>query len=215
MERIVELSHPLEDGQPAFPPDPPIQIRTTKTIEPDGYFLSEIVLGSHHGTHLDAPMHYLPNGTPLDQIPLSYFYGRCRLVDLAPNGSLPPQTPITLEQIAAFADRFVAGERVLLRTGWYDQYGTDRFFTDFPSMTTEVAQWIAETGIVLLGMDMPSPSLDQMVEVHHALLGKDIVLVESLDNLHELPPEFTFIGFPLNFLERDGSPIRAVAVVPE
>ncbi len=60
-----------------------------------------------------------------------------------------------------------------------------------------------------------TPSLDAMVEVHHALLGKGIVVVEGLNNLHELPSEFAFVGFPLNFRGRDGSPIRAVAVVSE
>ena len=79
----------------------------------------------------------------------------------------------------------------------------------------EAARWIAETGIVLLGMDMPTPSLDEMAETHHVLLGHDIVVVEGLTNLHELPTEFLYIGFPLNLTGRDGSPIRAVAVISE
>lgn len=213
MERIIDLSHPIEDGQLAFPSDPPVRIRTATTVESDGYFLSEISLGSHHGTHVDAPIHFLTDGPALDKIPLSHFCGRCRLVDLAPETELPPRTVLTLDRLKPYAERFVAGDRVLLRTGWYKQYGVDGFYTDFPVITAESAQWIAETGIALLGMDMPTPSMDEMVEVHHTLLGKGIVVVEGLNNLHELPVEFTFIGFPLNLQGRDGSPIRAVAVV--
>ena len=214
MEHIIDLSHPNEDGQLAFPSDPPVRIQTAATIESDGFFLSEVSMGSHHGTHLDAPIHFIHDEPSLDQIPLGHFYGRCCLIDLAPGDELPPRAQLTPDQFEPYANRFVPGDRVLLRTGWYEYYGTDCFFTDFPVTRTESAQWIAETGIVLFGMDMPTPSTDEMSEVHRVLLEKGIVLVEGLNNLHELPPEFTFIGFPLNFRGRDGSPVRAVAVVP-
>ena len=213
MSRMIDLSHPIEDGQAAFPPDPPIRIETTRTVESDGFFLSEIFLSSHHGTHLDAPYHFLPEAATLDQIPLERFYGPCRLVDLAPGGNLPPKTTLTLDMLTPHADSFIQGGRVLLRTGWYERYGTPEYFTELPSLTAEAARWIAATGIVLLGMDMPTPSLGEPVAVHHALLGADIVVVEGLTNLHSLPAEFDFIGFPLNFRGRDGSPIRAVAVI--
>ena len=62
----------------------------------------------------------------------------------------------------------------------------------------------------MLGMDTPTPSRD-WYEVHHILLKKEIVIVESLTNLDQVPSEFTFIGFPLNLKGRDGSPVRAVA----
>ena len=61
-------------------------------------------------------------------------------------------------------------------------------------------------------MDTPTPSYD-WYEVHHVLLGEEIVIVEALANLDQAPDEFTFMGFPLNFKGRDGSPIRAVAMV--
>lgn len=215
MGEMIDLSHPIEDGQAAFPPDPPIRIRTTRTVETDGYFLSEIQFGSHHGTHLDAPFHFLPQAATIDRIPLEQFYGPCRLVDLAPGGALAPQAAITKAMLAPHAARFVRGGRVLIRSGWYEQFGNDAFYTDLPSLTGEAARWIADTGIVLLGMDMPTPSLGEPVDCHHALLGKGIVIVEGLTNLHLLPDAFLFVGFPLNFRGRDGSPIRAVAILSD
>jgi len=212
MGQLIDLSHPIQDGQAAFPPDPPIRIETTKTVASDGFYFSEIFLGSHHGTHLDAPFHFLPDAPTLDRIPLDRFYGPCRLVDLAPGGNLPPQTPLTLDMLLPHADSFVSGQRVILRTGWYEQFGNPGYFTALPSLSAEAARWIAATGIVLLGMDMPTPSLDEATETHHALLGAGIVVVEGLNNLHRLPAEFLFVGFPLNFVGGDGSPIRAVAV---
>jgi len=93
-------------------------------------------------------------------------------------------------------------------------FGRPEFFSKFPTVTLDAARWIASRGIALLGMDTPTPSVDWM-ECHHLLLGNgvEIVIVEGLANLERLPPVFTFIGFPLNIKGRDGSPIRAVAVV--
>ena len=103
--------------------------------------------------------------------------------------------------------------KILVATGWYKQFGESNYFTDFPSFTVEAAGYLASRRIRLLGMDMPTPGKD-WYEIHHILLAQDveIVLVEGLANLDALPDEFTFIGFPLNFKGRDGSPIRAVAV---
>ena len=93
-------------------------------------------------------------------------------------------------------------------------FGTKEFFSDYPDLTIEAARWIAERRIGLLGMDTPTPS-SQWLECHHILLGKgtEIVIVEGLANLDQLPPEFTLMAFPLNLKGRDGSPIRAVALV--
>ena len=97
-------------------------------------------------------------------------------------------------------------------TGWHRHYGESNYFTDFPSLTQEAATYLAGRRIRLLGMDTPTPSRDYY-EVHHILLGKpaEIVVVESLANLDQLPEEFLFIGFPLRLENGDGSPIRAVA----
>ena len=79
----------------------------------------------------------------------------------------------------------------------------------------EAGRYLASRRIRLLGMALPTPGR-QWLELHHILLAKDVemVLVEALANLDALPDEFTFIGFPLNFKGRDGSPIRAVALCP-
>ena len=83
-------------------------------------------------------------------------------------------------------------------------------------MTQAAARYLASRRLRLIGMDLPTPGRD-FFEIHHILLARDVemVIVESLANLDKLPDEFTFIGFPLNFADRDGSPIRAVALVEE
>lgn len=216
MPRLIDLSLPLLDGGPSYPKDPPLRIEFFRTIPEGGCNVSMITMGTHQGTHCDAPYHFLAEGKTLDAIPLERFYGPAVLVDLAPGGQLPAKTPITADMLQPFARQFREGNRVICRTGWYHHFGQPEYFTDLPSLTVEAAQWIVARRISLLGIDMPTPSKIAGRQVHEILLGPgaEIVLVEALTNLHELPPEFIFVGFPLKLVGRDGSPLRAVAVVP-
>jgi kynurenine formamidase len=167
-------------------------------------------MGSHQGTHLDAMIHFVENGRTLDRMPLEWFYGPARLLRIPK----APREEITVEDFSQHEAHLTPGARIIFSTGWESEFGTERFFTDFPSMTQEAACYLASRRLRLIGMDTPTPSRDYY-EVHHTLLADDVemVIVESLANLAALPDEFTFIGFPLNFAGRDGSPIRAVALV--
>jgi kynurenine formamidase len=149
-------------------------------------------------------------------MPLDRFYGPAVLVDLAPGSFLPDKTPITVDMLTPHVDKFHPGAKVIYRTGWDRAFGTPECFSDFPTLTLEAARWIADRRIGLLGMDTLTPSTDWK-EVHLTLLAKgvEIVIVEGLTHLEQLPERFTFIGFPLNIKGRDGSPIRAVAVVDD
>jgi len=216
MPQLIDLSHPLENGLPVFPGDPEICIKVFSTIEEKSCNLTHITMGSHQGTHLDAPYHFFDDGKTLDRIPLDRFYGPATLVDFAPGADLAPGTKLSRRMFEEHAEAFQPGARVIYRTGWYRMFGTERYFQDFPEITLDAAEWIASRRIGLLGMDTPTPSSD-FVPCHHILLAEDveIVIVEGLTNLHLLPKNFTFIGFPLNVKGRDGSTIRAVAAVDE
>jgi arylformamidase len=216
MLKLIDLSHPLEHGQLNFPFDPKISVVTHNTVASIGYNITQISMATHQGTHLDVPFHFYDDGKTINQMPLDRFYGPATLADLAPGSSLPPKTPITREMLMPHEAAFQPGAKVIYRTGWDRTFGTPECFSDFPSLTLEAAQWIANRRIGLLGMDTLTPSTDWK-EVHLTLLKKDveIIIVEGLTNLEQLPEHFTFVGFPLNIKGRDGSPIRAVAIVEE
>ncbi len=211
---LIDLSHPIEHGQLNFPFDPKPSVVVHNTVASIGYNITQVSLSTHQGTHLDAPFHFFDDGNTVDQLDLAKLYGEACLVDFAPGTALAPQTPLTLEMFTQHEAVFQPGARVIYRTGWDRMFGRPEFFSKFPTVTLDAARWIASRGIALLGMDTPTPSVDWM-ECHHLLLGNgvEIVIVEGLANLERLPPVFTFIGFPLNIKGRDGSPIRAVAVV--
>ncbi|NOY40291.1 MAG: cyclase family protein [Planctomycetes bacterium] len=214
MSKLIDLSHPLEHGQPNFPWDPKLTIRVHNTVESIGYNISQLSMSSHQGTHLDAPFHFYDDGKTLDQMTLNQFYGPATWIDLAAGSFLEAKSEITVEMLQSHAEKFTPGAKILYRTGWDRMFGQPEFFSDFPTLTLEAAQWIADRKIGLLGMDTPTPSSDWL-ECHHILLkqGVEIVIVEGLTHLEQLPEQFTFIGFPMNLIGRDGSPIRAVACV--
>ena len=214
MTKLIDLSHPLEHGQLNFPFDPKIGVVVHNTVASIGYNITQISMSTHQGTHLDVPFHFYDDGKTVDQIPLDRFYGPAVLVDLAPGSSLPVKTPITVEMLTPHEAKFQPAAKVIYRTGWDRTFGTPECFSDFTSLTLEAAHWIAARRIGLLGMDTLTPSADWK-EVHWALLAKDveIVIVEGLANLDQLPERFTLAAFPLNIKGRDGSPIRAVAIV--
>ncbi len=205
MPKLIDLSHPLENGQLNFPFDPKISVLVHNTVSSIGYNITQISMATHQGTHLDVPYHFYDDGKTVDQMPLDRFYGPASSIDLAPGSSLPAKTPITLEMLMPHAELFQPGAKVIYRTGWDRTFGTPECFTDFPTLTLEAARWIAGRKIDLLGMDTLTPST-QWKEVHLALLaqGVEIVIVEGLTNLDRLPRQFTFVGFPLNIKGRDG-----------
>jgi arylformamidase len=210
--KLIDLSHPLRDGQTSFPGDPPLKVAAHATIEKDRCNVSRITMGSHQGTHLDALYHFVPDGKRIEQMPLEWFYGPAHVVRLPKKA----REEITVADFKPFEGLLVPGARIIYETGWHRQYGQDNYFTDFPSLTQEAAAYLAGRRIRLLGMDTPTPGRDYY-EVHHLLQQKpaEIIIVESLANLDALPEHFLFIGFPLPWEGGDGSPIRAVALVED
>jgi kynurenine formamidase len=210
--KLIDLTHPLVHGQPTFPSDPKLAIIPHGTVATMKFNISQVLMGTHQGTHLDAMYHFLDDGKTIDQMPLDWFYGPARLLRLSRSAG----ETITADDLRQHERHLQPGAKIVVATGWHKQFGAPNYFTEFPSFTIEAARYLASRELRLLGMDMPTPGKD-WYEIHHILLARDVemVLVEGLANLDALPDEFTFIGFPLNFQGRDGSPIRAVAACSE
>ncbi|HIA35759.1 MAG TPA: cyclase family protein [Flavobacteriales bacterium] len=206
--KLIDLSHPMVHGQQTFPMDPKLSIvphGNTTTLK---YNISQISMSSHQGTHLDAMYHFIDDGKTLDQMPLDWFYGPTNLLRIPKNA----KEEITIDDFRQHEPLLTEGAKIIYETGWHKNFGADNFFTEFPTMTLEASKYLASKKIRLIGMDTPTPSYD-WYEVHHVLLGAEIVIVETLNNLDQAPDAFIFMGFPLNIKGRDGSPIRAVAMV--
>jgi len=217
-----DLSHPIESGMCVYPDTPPVRVDPTATVEADGYRTTAVELDSHAGTHVDAPAHMLADGATVDELPVERFRFAARLVDCRP---LDPRAEIDVETLTAALDGGLdeAVDLLVVRTGWDDHWGTDRYF-DHPYLTREAADWLADRGLHL-GIDAlnvdPTPTVAAAPDeptgypVHHALFSSDRLLIENLRGLDGLPPRFELHAYPLAVRGGDAAPVRAVAVVDE
>jgi kynurenine formamidase len=207
--RLVDLSVPLSSGMGHFEGTPPVWIARSHELEDAGYRMSLLVMGNHAGTHLDAPSHFVAEGGGVDTIPLERCFGEAVVCDVTPKAD---REPVTIGDLERYSDTIVEGARVLIRTDWDTRFGTDAYFEDYPPLAPELADWLAERGVWLLGVDIPSLHPEQAGPMHETLLGERIVIVESLARLRELSQERVLLSaLPLNLPGADGAPIRAVA----
>ena len=213
-----DCSHSLSSDCQIYPDDPPVEIEPHATVAADGYRVSAVSLGSHSGTHVDAPAHTEPDGATLDAFPVETFQFEAIRVDL----DVSAREPIELETIrAAFACDSAAtdADLLVLHTGWDVHWGTERYL-DHPYLDAEAAAWLADrgfhVGVDALSVD-PTPSSNaspndpEGVPAHHALLGSGRLIVENLTGLDAPPARFTLHAYPLALAAADGAPVRAVA----
>ena len=191
-----------------------VHIEQHTTIADKGFNTTNLLLYSHSGTHMDAPLHFLDGGATINQTPIAQCVGTAVTIDLSHKA---PNSLITIEDLTPYQEKIHAGSRLLLRTDWDLHAEKEDYRTSFPRISLALADWLGEKGIALLGLETPSVAslqhMDELTAVHQSLLRKDIVIVESLANLRMLPAEVFLIALPLKIQDGDGSPVRAVAML--
>ncbi|MCC6313310.1 MAG: cyclase family protein [Thermomicrobiales bacterium] len=206
---LLDLSHPLTMKTPVYPGDPAVRLTPWETALP--WRVTELVLGSHSGTHMDAPRHCLPDGATIDA------YGPDRWV-----GSgvvLPVPNPESDEAVgpgilAGLPAELPVGWFAIIATGWDRFWGASEYFYH-PFLAPDLAESLRGAGCGLVAVDVPS--VDSSVSggdaVHRILADADILIVENLRGLERLPVgaalEFCFAPLPL--AGTDGAPVRAFA----
>lgn len=206
--QIIDLSIPVNNALPGA------EVSQCKSVDQDGWNATTISLYSHCGTHMDAPKHFLESGQTIDQMELTPLMGSAKVIDLTP---VTPRELLTVERIAAASPRIEPGDRVLLRTDWHKRLGSPTYRNELPRISAELARWLVQKEVALLGVEPPSVAdvnnLEELTEVHRILLEGNVVIVEGLANLNQLTPhEVEFIALPLRVENGDGCPVRAIAI---
>lgn len=205
MIRTIDVTVPLSPEVPTFPGDPRFQLEVTHSMaKGEPYNVTRIVMGSHSGTHVDAPFHFEADGATVDHLPLDALIGAARVVELAGRDRI---------DVADLASAGLDGvERVLFKTRMSGQLRHPDFREDFVYITPEAAAALVAKGVKLVGIDYLSVEKfgSQDFDAHHALLRAGVVVVEGLDLSGAEPGDYDVICLPLLVAGADGAPARVV-----
>lgn len=202
----IDVSVAIRDGMVHWPDNPPIVVeRVQDMARGDAANVSKLSLGVHTGTHVDAPVHFDPNGVGVDAIPLSALCGPARVIAIA------DPREITVAELDAA--QITAGERVLFRThNSPHAWRAPRFVEDAVHLTIDAARWLAARAVMTVGIDYLSVggfAARNGEAVHHALLDARIWIIEGLDLTHVPPGACELMCLPLRLAGADGAPARA------
>lgn len=197
---LIDLTVPLNEQTPVYPGDPATVIKPAGVFDKDGFNDHLVSVGTHVGTHIDAPFHMLADGKTLDQIPVEQFVGRGCYIRI--------DDKFDLEAIRQADIR--EGDIVLFHTGRIESYHDEKYYEDYPEIPEDVARYLVEKKIKMVGMDMSGPDHEPF-KTHKILLGGDVLIIENLTNLDKLAgKQFTVYALPIK-LEVDGAPARVIA----
>lgn len=208
--KITDLTLTLYDGIRGLETEP------KTTFAAIGCNTTTLHLYSHAGTHMDAPLHFVPDGDTIDHVDLDVCIGPAELIDLTHK---EPNSQIFVEDLADHDERIRPGARLLLRTDWHQHAEMEDYRSHMPRISPELAHFLVERQIALLGVETPSVaslrkgSGPEITAVHQILLKGGVTIVEALAHLDALTQATVHLTvLPLKIRGCDGSPVRAVAI---
>jgi arylformamidase len=215
---LVDLSHVIEEGMTTYKGLPgPVMCdfwtrEGTAASYDDGstFQIGRIEMVANTGTYVDSPFHRYADGRDLSELPLG------SIADMPGVVLRRPYEQALATDARDFAGVDVRGKAVLVHTGWDRHWRTDSYFGDHPYLTAGAADWLADNGALMVGID--SCNIDNMHvrarPVHTRLLGADIPVCEHMTGLNRLPDNgFRFTAAPPKVKGMGTFPVRAYAVV--
>lgn len=200
----LDVSVPIYAGMVHFPDNPSIEIDTITDVERgDICTISRLAMGTHTGTHIDAPIHFLPGGTGTDRVPLDNLIGPARVIEI--------KDPAAVKADELRVHDLGVRERLLFKTSNSERcWKTSHFVHDFVSIAEDAASYLASLNTLAVGIDYLSAGSP---ETHRALLGAGVVIIEGL-NLASIPQgRYELLCLPLKILGGDGAPARVLLKV--
>lgn len=208
MTRIIDISVPIYTGMVYYPGDAAVSVEPGMQISNgDVANLSQIHMGSHSGTHVDAPHHFIDEQDTVDDLPLDVLLGPVKVLDLTGVSG-----GITSGDLAGAGCE--GAERVLFKTSNSMLWARDDFERAFVFLADDGADFLVEQGIRLAGNDYLSIEQygSETHYVHRTLLRAGIVILEGVDLGRVEPGEYEIACLPLRVRDGDGAPARAVLI---
>lgn len=212
---VFDLTHEISENNIVFPGHPQPHMETVYTLEKNGYQVSYLAMMSHHGTHIDAPIHTLKGGVSLFDIPISNFCGKAVLIDIR-----NIINTINVGDLIPYANKIEQCRFVVFMCGHEHLWGTEQYLYNYPILSENASRWLCEFELYGIGLDTFSvDTIDSKSHIIHRIFAtKGMIIIENITHLEELynavsPYDsfFYLTVFPLKYRISDGSPIRAVA----
>lgn len=203
--KLLDVSVRLAAGIPAYPGNPDFELQPVKRIA-DGASsnVSRLVMGTHTGTHVDAPKHFFDDGLGVDALPLDLLLGRARVVEITKRGGIGA-TELTEAGLREDI-------RVLLKTSNSALWNGEGFHQDYTHLTEGGARYLVEQGVKVIGIDYLS--VEQFKKAgapaHRALLSQGVVIIEGLNLSEAEPGMYEMYCLPLRVAGGDGAPARVI-----
>lgn len=207
MSELIDISVRLNHRMPTWPGSAGVRIGRTQSFGAgDGVNVSRLDMDVHCGTHVEAPLHFVDGGAPLESIPLDSFVGPARVAHL-PDAAVIGPAELEAAKIPDTA------ERVLLRTRnstfWQD--GLAAFRSDYAGLSPAAAAWVVRRGIRLIGIDYLSVQrFGDGPETHRVLMEGGVVILEGINLEGVAPGEYRLTCLPLWLADAEAAPVRAV-----
>ena len=205
-EQWLDVSATIFDGMVRWPTDPAVHIYKADEIGKNGSEanVTGISTTAHVGTHVDAPLHFFKDGADVASISLDKLIGHARVIEIK------DKEKISLEEIKDVP--IEKGDRILFRTRNSDIDWTNKPFTeDYVYLGTDAANYLVAKEVNCIGVDYLSlGSKENDPEVHRAVLGASIVIIEGLMLKNIAAGEYEMICLPLKIKDSDGGPSRVI-----
>ena len=219
MAKIIDLTFDLHEGMLTYPAPwhPIVEVTQLGRFSLEGRMSNKVSLGTHTGTHVDAPLHFIENGLSIDKVDLNVLVGPAKVIDMTHKGSY---SKITVEDLEKLNVKIEKGDRVVIKTGWDKHWQTTEYYKSYPCFTEEAAKWLVDKGVILLGLDTPSPDDPQAKTepgvgspIHTIFLSNNLILCEYMTNLSDLPENIFICALPLKLKNGDAFPARVIAIL--
>jgi len=206
---IYDVSVPIVSGMPVWPSDPPLKLTPQSHISRDKthtVHVTTIEMGSHTGTHIDAPYHFVEGGRRLESIPLDELVGTATVVQVAGARSITRQH---LQSLVWDGVR-----RVLFKTDNSGHWNDGTFYESFVYLEPDAAEFLVQQGVRLVGIDYLSIDAykSEKHPTHFVLLPRNVVIIEGLNLSHVAPGQYQLVALPLNLQSGDGAPARVILI---
>lgn len=204
---FIDVSMDIEDGMLHWPADPVVTIKHYSNIKNgDSANNSEITFGTHTGTHIDAPHHFIEEGIGIDKLNLEVLIGSCRIIEV--NGDSGAISKDFLEPY-----NIKKGERLLFKTknsAWINNKDIN-FHENYVYVSADGAKYLVEKGVILVGVDYLSVEGFHIGhDTHKTLLSANIVIIEGLNLFNVAPGDYKLFALPIKIKDSDGAPSRVL-----